>query len=90
MTSKLLRAVAMNPALVPVALIADVVAFSTPCCLPMIPGFLSYVSALGDEHGQARAAAVRAGVLFTAVVMLISLSVRLSVQPTRCRRTFGR
>ncbi|MFN2504000.1 MAG: cytochrome c biogenesis protein CcdA, partial [Acidimicrobiales bacterium] len=28
------------------ALVAGVVSFSSPCCLPLLPGYLSYVSAL--------------------------------------------
>jgi cytochrome c-type biogenesis protein len=45
------------------------VSFSSPCCLPLIPGYLSYVSALpvsdlGRE--EARAVTLRAAVLFVA------------------------
>ena len=29
-----------------IAVLAGVVSFSSPCCLPLIPGYLSYVSAL--------------------------------------------
>jgi cytochrome c-type biogenesis protein len=29
-----------------VAVVAGLVSFSSPCCLPLIPGYLSYVSAL--------------------------------------------
>jgi cytochrome c-type biogenesis protein len=51
------------------AVVAGFVSFSSPCCLPLIPGYLSYVSALpvsdlGDR--DARRTAVRASLLFVA------------------------
>lgn len=51
------------------ALAAGVISFSSPCCLPLIPGYLSYVSALPvSELGerQARGVALRASLLFVA------------------------
>lgn len=58
----------MSPVLLPVlALVAGVFSFTSPCCLPLVPGYLSYVSALPvSELGkrQARAVAVRASLLF--------------------------
>jgi len=49
------------------AVVAGFVSFSSPCCLPLVPGYLSYVSALpvselGDR--EARRVTVRASVLF--------------------------
>ena len=51
------------------ALVAGFVSFSSPCCLPLVPGYLSYVSALpvselGDR--DARQVTVRASLLFVA------------------------
>ena len=51
------------------ALVAGFVSFSSPCCLPLVPGYLSYVSALpvselGDR--EARRVTVRASLLFVA------------------------
>ena len=51
------------------ALVAGFVSFSSPCCLPLVPGYLSYVSALpvselGDR--EAKRATVQAAVLFVA------------------------
>lgn len=51
------------------AIAAGVVSFSSPCCLPLIPGYLSYVSALPtSELGrrEARAVTLRASLLFVA------------------------
>jgi len=51
------------------ALVAGFVSFSSPCCLPLIPGYLSYVSALPvAELGQSdsRRVALRASLLFVA------------------------
>jgi cytochrome c-type biogenesis protein len=52
-----------------IALVAGVISFSSPCCLPLIPGYLSYVSALPvSELGrrEARAVTLRAALLFVA------------------------
>lgn len=51
------------------ALVAGFVSFSSPCCLPLVPGYLSYMSALpvselGDR--DARRVTVRASLLFVA------------------------
>jgi cytochrome c-type biogenesis protein len=51
------------------AVVAGVLSFSSPCCLPLIPGYLSYVSALpvsGLGERQARSVTVRAALLFVA------------------------
>lgn len=51
------------------AVVAGMVSFSSPCCLPLIPGYLSYVSALPvSELGRAdaRAVALRASLAFVA------------------------
>jgi cytochrome c-type biogenesis protein len=51
------------------AVVAGLLSFSSPCCLPLLPGYLSYVSALpvselGDR--QARMLTLRAALLFVA------------------------
>ena len=51
------------------AFAAGVLSFSSPCCLPLLPGYLSYVSALPvSELGakEARLVALRASLLFVA------------------------
>lgn len=51
------------------AIVAGVVSFTSPCCLPLIPSYLSYVTALPvAELGtrQARAVTLRASLLFVA------------------------
>lgn len=67
-----------------VAVIAGTISFSSPCCLPLIPGYLSYVSALPvSELGrrEARAVTLRASMLFvagfTSVFTIIGISVTL-------------
>lgn len=60
----------MSVVLLPVlAAVAGAVSFTSPCCLPLVPGNLSYMSALPvADLGQrdARAVTVRAAVLFVA------------------------
>lgn len=51
------------------ALVAGFVSFSSPCCLPLVPGYLSYISALPvSELGErdARRVTVRASLMFVA------------------------
>ena len=51
------------------AVMAGLVSFSSPCCLPLVPGYLSYVSALpvsGLDSRDARSTVLRAAVLFVA------------------------
>ncbi len=52
-----------------VAVLAGVISFSSPCSLPLVPGYLSYVAALPvSELGerQARRVTLRASLLFVA------------------------
>ena len=52
-----------------IAVLAGLLSFSSPCCLPLIPGYLSYVSALPvSELGapEARRTTLRASLLFVA------------------------
>jgi cytochrome c-type biogenesis protein len=52
-----------------VAVLAGVISFSSPCSLPLVPGYLSYVAALPvSELGerQARKVTLRASLLFVA------------------------
>ena len=62
------------------SVVAGFLSFSSPCCLPLVPGYLSYVSALpvsslGEK--EARGVAVRASLLFvggfTTVFTLLGL-----------------
>ena len=51
------------------AVVAGFVSFSSPCCLPLVPGYLSYVSALPVaklSERDARRVTVRASLLFVA------------------------
>lgn len=66
------------------ALVAGLISFSSPCCLPLVPGYLSYVSALPvSELGErdARSVALRASLLFVAgfgvVFTMLGVSVAL-------------
>src|SRR5947209_5731372 len=56
------------------ALGAGIISFSSPCCVPLIPSYLSYISALPvSELGtrEARAITLRAAVLFVAGFTLV-------------------
>ena len=75
----------MDTVLLPlIAVLAGVISFSSPCCLPLIPGYLSYVSALpvsqlGDR--DARRVTLQASSFFvagfTTVFTVLGISVTL-------------
>ena len=47
------------------ALVAGVISFSSPCCLPLMPGYVSYVSSVTGASGQAsRRRVIGAAALF--------------------------
>ncbi len=51
------------------AVVAGVVSFNSPCCLPLVPGYVSYVSGLPVselDDAQARRVTLRASLLFVA------------------------
>ncbi|MHB1509328.1 MAG: cytochrome c biogenesis CcdA family protein [Acidimicrobiales bacterium] len=65
----------MTPLLLPLfALVAGIISFTSPCCLPLLPGYVSYISGLPiSELGrvEARALTLRAAVLFVAGFTLV-------------------
>ena len=42
------------PVALAVALLAGLVSFASPCVLPLVPGFLGYVTGLSDESLEQR------------------------------------
>jgi cytochrome c-type biogenesis protein len=72
----------VTPVLLPLfAVVAGLVSFSSPCCVPLVPGYLSYMSALPvSELGQreARAVTLRAAVLFVAGFTLVFTALGVS------------
>ncbi|MFP5371513.1 MAG: cytochrome c biogenesis CcdA family protein, partial [Actinomycetes bacterium] len=73
----------MPAVLLPVlATVAGAVSFSSPCCLPLVPGYLSYMSALPVTElgrGEARAVAVRASALFVAGFTVVFTALGVAV-----------
>ena len=73
----------MSELLLPLtAVVAGFVSFSSPCCLPLIPGYLSYVSGLpvaelGRREG--RALTLRASMLFVAGFTVVFSALGVSV-----------
>jgi cytochrome c-type biogenesis protein len=65
----------MSPFLLPLfALVAGVISFSSPCCLPLLPGYVSYISALPTSAlgtNEARATTLRASLAFVAGFTLV-------------------
>ena len=47
--------VAYGPLLLalPIAVIAGLVSFASPCCLPLVPGYLAYVSGISGAEAAA-------------------------------------
>ncbi|MGH9185018.1 MAG: cytochrome c biogenesis CcdA family protein, partial [Acidimicrobiales bacterium] len=65
-----------------IAVIAGAISFSSPCCLPLIPGYLSYMSALPVAdlgRREARAVTLRAALLFVAGFTTVFTALGVSV-----------
>jgi cytochrome c-type biogenesis protein len=57
----------VNPVLLaPLALTAGVVSFTSPCSLPLVPGYLAYMSSLPDGEAADRPVRMRAAARFVA------------------------
>jgi len=73
----------MAAVLLPVlAMVAGAVSFTSPCCLPLVPGYLSYVSALPVAdlgRREARAVALRASILFVAGFTLVFVALGVAI-----------
>jgi cytochrome c-type biogenesis protein len=69
-----------NPSLF-AAFVAGVLSFVSPCVLPLIPGYLSYISGLsldemqGSAQGEAAAAAARRRVIVASLFFVLGFSV---------------
>lgn len=50
----------------PLAVTAGALSFTSPCALPLLPGYIAYISALPDGATAGRNVRVRAGALFVA------------------------
>jgi len=66
------------PILLPLfAVVAGILSFSSPCCLPLLPGYVSYISALPISQlgtKEARAVTLRASLWFVAGFTLVFTS----------------
>lgn len=72
----------MNLVNAALAFAAGVLSISSPCCLPLLPGYLSYLSGVSPEElGDARGRTVLAAVLFVAgfTTVFIALGATASV-----------
>ncbi len=65
----------LTPILLPiVSVVAGILSFSSPCCLPLLPGYVSYISALPTselDRPGARAITLRASLFFVAGFTLV-------------------
>jgi len=65
----------VSPFLLPLfAVVAGMISFSSPCCLPLLPGYVAYISALPTSSlgtREARATTLRSSVAFVAGFTLV-------------------
>lgn len=69
-------------ALLSLALVAGVVSFTSPCCLPMLPGYVSYVSGLREptsSPGGAVATQVRNRVMIGSALFVLGFTLVFTV-----------
>lgn len=71
------------------ALLAGVVSFASPCVLPLVPGFLAYVTGLTDERRRTRlvTGALLFVLGFTAVFLAIAVATSSAAQFLRGHHT---
>ena len=55
-----------------IAVVAGFVSFASPCCLPLVPGFLGYVTGLSDESLERR---TRGRLVFGALLFVLGFTV---------------
>lgn len=70
-----------GPLLPLLAVVAGLVSFASPCCLPLLPGYVSYISALPfDQVGEARSRrlALHASLLFVAGFTIVFTALGLT------------
>ena len=58
----------------PVAALAGLISFASPCCLPLVPGYLSYVTGLSGATADETAARSRRTVLAGALLFVLGFS----------------
>lgn len=78
---------------IPVAIAAGLVSFFSPCCLPLVPGYLSYVAGLAGDEARADEPGERAGSACGESAMAGGSSVhgglRVATKPRRSRAVVG-
>ncbi len=76
------------PVAMALALLAGVVSFASPCVLPLVPGFLAYVTGLTDENRRTRL--VLGAVLFVlgfgAVIVAVAAAYGVALDATQTQR----
>jgi cytochrome c-type biogenesis protein len=64
------------PLAIPVAIVAGLVSFFSPCCLPLLPGYLSYATGLsGGDLASGKAGAHRGRMLLGSVLFVLGFAV---------------
>lgn len=63
----------------PLALTAGVVSFTSPCCLPLLPGYLAYMTTLPEGAQAGRGLRVRAAALFVAGFSVVFTALGVAV-----------
>jgi len=65
---------------IPLAFVAGIVSFASPCCLPLVPGYVSYMLATNpDDSGAARRTALLHSLAFVAGFSVVFIAIWASV-----------
>lgn len=59
------------------AFVAGVISFTSPCCLPLMPGYVSYISGVGDGGGATTA--VRSRTVVAAVLFVSGFAITFTL-----------
>ncbi|MDP9222675.1 MAG: cytochrome c biogenesis protein CcdA, partial [Actinomycetota bacterium] len=56
------------------ALLAGVISFTSPCCLPLMPGYVSFVSGVDRSDAQVGSTLVRSSTMTAAALFVLGFA----------------
>jgi cytochrome c-type biogenesis protein len=74
---------------IPVAAAAGAVTFLSPCCLPLVPGYLSYITGMADAGTTTRAATTATAAASAGGSVAVETRVSAPAEPARGRMVAG-
>jgi cytochrome c-type biogenesis protein len=61
------------------ALLAGVISFTSPCCLPLMPGYVSFVSGVDNDRPEGGSTLVRSRTMFAAALFVLGFAMAFTL-----------